>query len=152
MFFVIIFVIIVAGIYVYKCQRDKVEELASKIKKSIPNTANVSNIFLSKKLNDEFSGSEQLENAISNINRNGLEYVEIYPDRMEYNNQVLHFKFAGIEKLESIGECKALANFVQSNLRNKSRYDIDEIPNFYSEGYSECVGYSIIDKNKKYNV
>ena len=31
MFFVIIFVII-AGIYVYKCQRDKVEELASKIK------------------------------------------------------------------------------------------------------------------------
>lgn len=147
--FIIFVLVIAAGIYVYMYQRGRIEALASRIKYG-PSEQDINKIFFSKRLNDEFVNNAFLDDTISNINQNGLDYIEIYPDRMEFNNKVVNYSNIGMSGLENVGECKALAYYIQSNLYNKSKYEVDKISDFYEDKYNaSAIGYSLSDKSRK---
>ena len=84
----IVFLIVVAiGIYVYKYQRKKIEAIASKVRYG-KEDSNYDKIFFSQKLNDEFVNNQFLDSTITQINQNGIDYLEIYPDRMEFKDKL----------------------------------------------------------------
>lgn len=151
LFFVI--VLIVICVYLYNNKREKIERLISKIKYAGEDNEKSNSIFFSKKLNDEFETNSFLYDTISNINKNGVEYLEIYPDRMEIDNKVINYRNIGMSELQNVGECKALAYYIKSNLYNKNKYEVGEISNLYTNDYnSYAVGYSVLDKDRKYNM
>ncbi len=151
MLFIVLLVILV--IYIWKYKKDWIENLISKIKYAGEDSDNGNSMFFSQKLNNEFETNSFLYDTISNINQNGIDYIGIYPDRMEIDSKVINYKKIGMNELENIGECKALAYYIKSNLDNKNKYEINQISDLYTNEYDVyAVGYSVTDKDKKYNM
>ncbi len=149
----IVFLIVVAiGIYVYKYQRKKIEAIASKVRYG-KEDSNYDKIFFSQKLNDEFVNNQFLDSTITQINQNGIDYLEIYPDRMEFKDKVVNYSNIGMNTLDNVGECRALACYIQSNLYNKYKYEVSKISDFYQDKYNaNAIGYSLTDRSKKFNL
>ena len=55
--------------------------------------------------------------------------------------------------LDNVGECRALACYIQSNLYNKYKYEVSKISDFYQDKYNaNAIGYSLTDRSKKFNL